>query len=408
MPSWTGAPTASPRNWWRWASAPTRSSACCLPRGIELIVGLLAIHKAGGAYVPLDPAYPRERIAYMLGDAKAAVLITDRENGAQLDTGATRVLLIEDALSAAVSDARIDGGAKPEHLAYVIYTSGSTGKPKGVMVEHRNVVNFFAGMDQHLGAKAASDQHSDADFAGTWLAVTSLSFDISVLELCWTLARGYTVVIASEEQKLGAGGVGVKRGAHASRKLDFSLFYFSADENEGGQDKYRLLLEGAKYADKHGFAALWTPERHFHAFGGLYPNPAVAGAAVAAVTERIGIRAGSVVLPLHHPARVAEEWSVVDNISKGRVGISFASGWQPNDFALMPGNFADNKAVMLRNIEVVRKLWRGESVAFDGPWANRSSCARCRGRCKRSCRTGSRRPATRRPSSTPGASAPTC
>jgi natural product biosynthesis luciferase-like monooxygenase protein len=326
----------------------------CLPRGSELIVGLLAIHKAGGAYVPLDPAYPRERIAYMLDDAKAAVLITDREHGAHLQ--AQRVLLIEDALQAQSNDARIDGGAKPEHLACVIYTSGSTGKPKGVMVEHRNVVNFFAGMDQHL----------DADFAGTWLAVTSLSFDISVLELCWTLARGYTVVIASEEQKFGAGG-GVTRGAHASRKLDFSLFYFSADENEGGQDKYKLLLEGAKYADKNGFSAVWTPERHFHAFGGLYPNPAVAGAAVAAVTEHVGIRAGSVVLPLHHPARVAEEWSVVDNISKGRVGISFASGWQPNDFALMPGNFADNKNVMLRNIDVVRKLWRGESVAFDGP-----------------------------------------
>jgi natural product biosynthesis luciferase-like monooxygenase protein len=326
----------------------------CLPRGIELIVGLLAIHKAGGAYVPLDPAYPRDRIAYMLDDAKAAVLITNREHGAQLQ--ANRVLLIEEALQAQGSDARIDGGATPEHLAYVIYTSGSTGKPKGVMVEHRNVVNFFAGMDQYL----------DANAAGTWLAVTSLSFDISVLELCWTLARGYTVVIASEDQKLGAGG-GVKRGAHASRKLDFSLFYFSADENEGGQDKYRLLLEGAKYADRNGFSAVWTPERHFHAFGGLYPNPAVAGAAVAAVTEHVGIRAGSVVLPLHHPARVAEEWSVVDNISKGRVGISFASGWQPNDFALMPGNFADNKNVMLRNIEVVRKLWRGESVAFDGP-----------------------------------------
>ncbi len=330
----------------------------CLPRGIELIVGLLAIHKAGGAYVPLDPAYPRDRIAYMLDDAKAAVLITDRTHGAQLQAGATRVLLIEEALQAQCSDARIDSGARPEHLAYVIYTSGSTGKPKGVMVEHRNVVNFFAGMDQHL----------DADAAGTWLAVTSLSFDISVLELCWTLARGYTVVVASEDQKLGAGGsTGAKRGAHASRKLDFSLFYFSADENEGGQDKYRLLLEGAKYADKNGFSAVWTPERHFHAFGGLYPNPAVAGAAVAAVTEHISIRAGSVVLPLHHPARVAEEWSVVDNISKGRVGISFASGWQPNDFALMPGNYADNKAIMLRNIEVVRKLWRGDSVAFDGP-----------------------------------------
>jgi natural product biosynthesis luciferase-like monooxygenase protein len=337
---------------------PDRLVGLCLPRGIELVVGLLAIHKAGGAYVPLDPAYPRERIAYMLDDAKAAVLLTDRARATEHGRDGTRMLLIEDALRANAPAPRIDGGAGPEHLAYVIYTSGSTGRPKGVMVEHRNVVNFFAGIDQHL----------NADAAGTWLAVTSLSFDISVLELCWTLARGYTVVVASDAQKLGAGDASsAGRGAHAARPIDFSLFYFSADENEHAQDKYRLLLEGAKYADRNGFAAVWTPERHFHAFGGLYPNPAVAGAAIAAVTERVGIRAGSVVLPLHHPARVAEEWSVVDNLSKGRVGLSFASGWQPNDFALMPGNYADNKGIMLRGIETVRRLWRGESVAFDGP-----------------------------------------
>ena len=222
------------------------------------------------------------------------------------------------------------------------------------MVEHRNVVNFFAGMDQKIGA----------DQSGTWLAVTSLSFDISVLELCWTLARGFHVVISSDEERSAAAPL---RSPQASRPLDFSLFYFSSDESEGVSDKYRLLLDGAKYADQHGFAAVWTPERHFHAFGGLYPNPAVTGAAIAAVTERVQIRAGSVVLPLHHPLRVAEEWSVVDNISKGRAGISFASGWQPNDFVLRPENFADNKNVMLRDIETVRRLWRGETLPFDGP-----------------------------------------
>ena len=108
---------------------------------------------------------------------------------------------------------------------------------------------------------------------------------------------------------------------------------------------------------------MWTPERHFHAFGGLYPNPAVTGAAVAAVTERIKIRAGSVVLPLQNSIRVAEEWSVVDNFSKGRVGISFASGWQINDFVLAPHNYATRKEVMLREIETVRQLWRGETLA---------------------------------------------
>ena len=332
----------------------------CLERSVDLIVALLAVHKAGGAYVPLDPAYPKDRVAYMLEDSKARLLVTERRLLAQLPHAAVQVLCIDDDSGAAVpvSAEPFDGGAQPHHLAYVIYTSGSTGRPKGVMVEHRNVVNFFAGIDQHLGG----------DAPGTWLAVTSLSFDISVLELCWTLARGYTVVVAAESDRNAAPSAATPaRGAHAARSLDFSLFYFSSDESEGGADKYRLLLEGSKFADRHGFAAVWTPERHFHAFGGLYPNPAVVGAAIAAVTERIGIRAGSVVLPLHHPARVAEEWSVVDNISRGRVGISFASGWQPNDFVLKPENFADNKNVMLRDIEVVRRLWRGESMAFDGP-----------------------------------------
>ena len=324
-------------------------------RSVELMVGLLAVHKAGGAYVPLDPTYPRERIAYMVEDSRVPVLLTlERLRGDLPKHRAQVICLDSDWPSIATHSAEpFDGGAEARHLAYVIYTSGSTGKPKGVMVEHRNVVNFFAGMDAHLGNENP----------GTWLAVTSLSFDISVLELCWTLTRGFHVVISSDEDRSAA----LPRGEHAHRPLDFSLFYFSSDESEGITDKYKLLLDGARYADQHGFAAVWTPERHFHAFGGLYPNPAVTGAAIAAVTERVQIRAGSVVLPLHHPARVAEEWSVVDNISKGRVGISFASGWQPNDFVLRPENFADAKNVMLRNIEVVRKLWRGETLPFDGP-----------------------------------------
>src|SRR2546429_9586015 len=146
--------------------------------------------------------------------------------------------------------------------------------------------------------------------------------------------------------------------------MDFSLFYFAndvADDTGGG--RYDLLLDGARFADEHGFSAVWTPERHFHPFGGLYPNAALTGAAVAAVTRRIGIRAGSVVLPLHNPIRVAEEWSVVDNLSQGRVGLSFASGWHDRDFVFAPENYSDRKKIMLRGIETVRALWRGESIA---------------------------------------------
>lgn len=145
--------------------------------------------------------------------------------------------------------------------------------------------------------------------------------------------------------------------------MDMSLFFF-ADSGAAGGDGYRLLLDSARFADRNGFAAVWTPERHFHPFGGLYPNPAVTGAAVAAVTERIGIRAGSVVAPLHHPVRIAEEWAVVDNLSHGRVGLSFASGWHAADFVLRPENYGDRKQVMVEAVDLVRRLWRGESVSF--------------------------------------------
>src|SRR3954467_2526117 len=131
--------------------------------------------------------------------------------------------------------------------------------------------------------------------------------------------------------------------------MDFSLFYFANDSAAEG-DRYRLLMEGAKFADTHGFTAVWTPERHFHSFGGLYPNPAVTGAAIAAVTSRVEIRAGSCVTPLHHPVRVAEEWSVVDNISQGRVGISVANGWHDRDFTLRPENFAERRDVMRKSM----------------------------------------------------------
>ncbi|HEX6355500.1 MupA/Atu3671 family FMN-dependent luciferase-like monooxygenase [Actinophytocola sp.] len=144
--------------------------------------------------------------------------------------------------------------------------------------------------------------------------------------------------------------------------MDFSLFYFANDNCGLEADRYEQLLAGARFADTHDFTAVWTPERHFHPFGGIYPNPAVTGAAIAAVTERVAIRAGSVVAPLHHPLRIAEEWSVVDNISGGRVGISFASGWHATDFALRPENYADRRTIVMDYADQVRGLWRGESM----------------------------------------------
>src|ERR687890_2410088 len=150
------------------------------------------------------------------------------------------------------------------------------------------------------------------------------------------------------------------------RAVRFSIYFFSDDGSKNSDDKYRLLIESARFADRRGFSAVWTPERHFQAFGGLYPNPSVLSAALAMITERTQIRAGSVALPLHHPVRVAEEWAVVDNLSRGRVGVSFASGWHPNDFLFAPGAYDERKEVMYRHIETIRKLWAGESVTFQG------------------------------------------
>lgn len=152
----------------------------------------------------------------------------------------------------------------------------------------------------------------------------------------------------------------------AMKSMKFSLFFFSDDGSKDEPEKYRLLLESARFADAHGLSAVWTPERHFQDFGGLYPNPSVLGAALAMITERIQLRAGSIALPLHNPIRVAEEWSVVDNLSHGRVAVSFASGWHPLDFVLSPASYQDRKELLFQNARVVQNLWAGESLAVKG------------------------------------------
>ncbi len=323
-------------------------------RSSEMLIAALAILKAGGAYVPMDPSFPTDRIALYLEDSAASVVITQSDLAPNLPASKAQVLEIDsDARIATSPDSNPDFAVSPDDLAYVIFTSGSTGRPKGVMVEHGNVANFFVGMDDRIAH----------DEGGVWLAVTSLSFDISVLELFYTLARGFKLVISGDENRaLVSGGSAVV--PVTSRAMDFSLYYWGSNDTVSS-DRYDLLLEGAKFADENGFCAVWTPERHFHAFGGSYPNPAVTGAAVAAVTKNLAVRAGSIVAPLHHPARIAEDWAVIDNMTGGRVGLAMASGWQPDDFVLRPENTPpDNKPALAEAIDQVRRLWAGEEVEF--------------------------------------------
>jgi natural product biosynthesis luciferase-like monooxygenase protein/FkbM family methyltransferase len=386
-----------------------------LDRSPNLVALLWAIWKAGAAHVPLDTSYPASRIRFMVQDADLDVVVTrggrDEEMRSELGVDAETFDVVpfgdlESMPEADAGGAADDSSGEPNaddldasrpsgsDLAYVMYTSGSTGRPKGVMVEHRNLVNFMAGMDPVIHSSDAqlsrAGEPSGAetvvsnrlDYPGTWLAVTTPSFDISVLELLGVLTRGFDVVLlpnlpnesAPRERTNGASHApavlsGRTGDSQTDRDLSFSLFYFASSTDGGDrrqENTYRLLTEGAKFADEHGFEAVWTPERHFHPFGGLYANPSVTSAAVASVTRHLRIRAGSVVLPLHDPVRVAEEWSMVDNLSDGRVGISFASGWHADDFVLAPDAYENRRDQMFRDVETVRRLWRGDSIRRAG------------------------------------------
>lgn len=325
-----------------------------LDRSLELPVAMLAILRAGAAYLPLDPRYPPERIAGCLRDSGAALVVTQRRHAARFAALGVRVLEVDAPDDPAASPPALPGGqAGLQDRAYLIYTSGSTGTPKGVEVTHANVANFFAGMDAVLRRDASSEGER------RWLAVTSPSFDISVLELLWTLCRGFEVVIhAARADTDGATGRPAPR---------FSLFHFASGFEAEAGDPYHLIRTAARFADDHGFEAVWSPERHFHAFGAPYPSPAVMNAALATMTQRVKLRAGSVVLPLHDTFRVAEDWALVDRLSGGRAGLSIASGWQPDDFVLAPQHYERRHERMFEQLEALRTLWRGGRITTRNP-----------------------------------------
>ncbi|WP_031286052.1 non-ribosomal peptide synthetase, partial [Pseudomonas chlororaphis] len=162
--------------------------AICVERGLEMVVGLLAILKAGGGYVPLDPAYPLERIAYMLEDSAPVVVLAQEATRGLL--GEVSVIDLDRPVwrDQPLSNPVI-AELTPRHLVYVIYTSGSTGKPKGVMNEHRAVVNRLLWMQDQYGLNSSDSV----------LQKTPFSFDVSVWEFFWPLMTGAKLVMARPE-----------------------------------------------------------------------------------------------------------------------------------------------------------------------------------------------------------------
>jgi amino acid adenylation domain-containing protein len=157
-----------------------------LDRTPRMLAALLGTLKSGAAYVPLDPSYPADRIGFMLEDSAAPVVITEEALAGQLSAGVHTLLVIEAALAVEGSAARVSSSAGSEDTAYVIFTSGSTGRPKGVCIPHRAAVNFLASMTREPGL--TSDD--------TLCAITTLSFDIALLELMLPLTVGACVALA--------------------------------------------------------------------------------------------------------------------------------------------------------------------------------------------------------------------
>ncbi|MGA9773578.1 MAG: amino acid adenylation domain-containing protein [Blastocatellia bacterium] len=170
---------------------PESLIALCFERGINMVIGLLGVLKAGAAYVPIDPSHPKERTAFILNNSQARLILTERRIVESLP-GDTRVISVDSdwALIAACPAHNLVAKATAQSLAYVIYTSGSTGSPKGVQITHENVVNFLSSMKQLL----------DVTQQDRLLAVTTLSFDIAVLELLLPLVTGAQVMVASSEE----------------------------------------------------------------------------------------------------------------------------------------------------------------------------------------------------------------
>ncbi|GMX67302.1 non-ribosomal peptide synthetase DhbF [Paenibacillus elgii] len=170
--------------------------ALLLPRSAEAVVAVLAVHKTGAAYLPLDPDYPQDRLAYMLQDAAPLCVLTDRETASRLPSGAAGPLLVldEPATEAQLlrqpetspGDEDRPGRLSPLHPAYILYTSGSTGKPKGVIVTFGSLTNLLTAMQDKFRLSVRD----------RLLSVTTIAFDISVLEMFLPLTTGARIVIA--------------------------------------------------------------------------------------------------------------------------------------------------------------------------------------------------------------------
>ncbi|HLK59748.1 MAG TPA: amino acid adenylation domain-containing protein [Chthonomonadaceae bacterium] len=269
----------------------------CLERSAEMIVGLLAILKAGGAYLPLDPTLPPERLAGMLTDSGAKLLVTHSAFAPLAPPALTCVLLDRDAAQIAQSrDRNPESVTQPQHLAYVIYTSGSTGQPKGVGIEHRQLLNYIYGVTQRLELPAQA----------SYATVSTLSADLGNTSLFPALCFGGCLHVISAERAMDQAGWREYFSRHAIDCLKIVPSHLSALLGSGTVDAAmlprRALVLGGEASRWEFVERLLAASPSLRVFNHYGPTETTVGVLTYAVGAQRGVEAvGAAIVPLGRP-----------------------------------------------------------------------------------------------------------
>ncbi len=215
---------------------PESLVAIWMERSTQMVISMLAILKAGGAYLPLDPRYPKERVAFILEDAKASVVLTDARMAAFLPEHRAKTVAIDDDARGYDSETAPVSSLHADHLAYVIYTSGSTGTPKGVEVPQRSLVNLLKSVARKPGL-AENDR---------LLSATTIAFDISVAEIFLPLTVGATLIVAGEPAMEGGDGLieAIERTEPTFLQGTPALWRVLVDSGWKGSQKLNIVSAG--------------------------------------------------------------------------------------------------------------------------------------------------------------------
>ncbi len=318
-----------------------------IERSAELVSIIFGLFKAGLVYVPIDPALPLQRKQQMVHNCQLSILIADD-------------MSVQDWLPASVSvhnsnewentlvevevAERVAVGLKD--MAYVLYTSGSTGLPKGVMINHDSLLNLSVAAPDLLDL--STEEH--------FLSVTSMSFDISIFEFVALLCNGNALTIKPDITQLGELNEYVRKSTEG---LEYSLYLTQEPANQTELKSRKKLVSDADSSD---LKAIWFGQ----ADGVQIPGDATLSLAnvssYSTMTNQIDLRVDNLVLTNHDVIRVAEDLSIVDNLSGGRVGLAINQGGVSEQFSFAKDDFEDRTELFETSYSELNKLWNNDAI----------------------------------------------